>query len=213
MDDTLQIQENPDVAFFGKINASISHEIKNIFAIISETAGLLNDLSELAEKGQQIDTQIVKTCTRDIEEEIQRGFATIKEMNTFSHSVDKTMANVAPVDLVMLMVNIASYLSYASKVKINVPDNADFKISTCPFRLQQLIYGVLVSLFRMQGPEGEINISIQNGNKRQVIINFAVLGERNVSKFPIDEMNALADSINATIRASDDFHSFDIIVA
>ncbi|MBW1849305.1 MAG: sensor histidine kinase, partial [Deltaproteobacteria bacterium] len=33
---------NEDLIFFGKINASISHELKNVLAIISETAGLLN---------------------------------------------------------------------------------------------------------------------------------------------------------------------------
>ena len=68
---------------------------------------------------------MIRTCSQDIEEEIQRGYATIKEMNTFSHSVDKSIASVAPVDLVMLMVNIASYLSYASKVKINPPEKAE----------------------------------------------------------------------------------------
>ena len=28
------------LGFFGKVNASISHELKNVMAIISETAGL-----------------------------------------------------------------------------------------------------------------------------------------------------------------------------
>lgn len=213
MSNTLQIQENPDVAFFGRINASISHEIKNILAIISETSGLLNDLSELAQKGQSIDTNMIKTCSQDIEEEIQRGFATIKEMNRFSHSVDQTIAKIDPVDLVTRMVNIASYLSYASKIKVTAPDDADFKISTCPFRLQQLIYRTLVFLFHIEGPEGEIEVSVQPESQGQVKISFTSAGERDVSKFPKTEMDALAESINAQITASDDFQSFDIIVS
>jgi hypothetical protein len=39
------------LAFFGKVNASISHELKNVMAIISETTGLLGDLSEMARGG------------------------------------------------------------------------------------------------------------------------------------------------------------------
>jgi hypothetical protein len=31
--------------FFGKMSASISHEIKNVMAIINENAGLLEDLT------------------------------------------------------------------------------------------------------------------------------------------------------------------------
>ena len=128
MNEAIEIKDNRDLAFFGRINASISHELKNIFAIISEASGLLNDLCELAEKGKKIDLGMIRTCSQDIEEEIQRGFETIKEMNTFSHSVDKSIAGVSPGDLVTLMVNIASYLSYANKVKIKLPDNAEHQI-------------------------------------------------------------------------------------
>jgi hypothetical protein len=31
--------------FFGKISASVSHEIKNVLAVIGENAGLLEDLA------------------------------------------------------------------------------------------------------------------------------------------------------------------------
>jgi len=41
--------------FFGKISASISHELKNTFAVINENAGLLEDFSVMAEKGIPMD--------------------------------------------------------------------------------------------------------------------------------------------------------------
>ncbi len=43
MNSPIEFQNNEDLVFFGKVNASISHELKNILAIISEAAGLLND--------------------------------------------------------------------------------------------------------------------------------------------------------------------------
>ena len=107
MNKAIEIQNNQDLAFFGKINASISHELKNIFAIISETAGLLNDLTLLAEKGKKIDLNTFKTCSQDIEEEIQRGFATVKQMNIFSHSVDTSVKRVDIMEVLALMVNIS----------------------------------------------------------------------------------------------------------
>ena len=48
MESPVEFQNNEDLTFFGKVNASISHELKNILAIISETAGLLGDLVHLA---------------------------------------------------------------------------------------------------------------------------------------------------------------------
>ena len=94
MNSANDFQNNADLAFFGKVNASISHELKNILAIISETAGLLNDLTKMLTKGENVDLEMLLTCSRDIEEEIQRGFGTIKQMNTFSHSVDDTLKRV-----------------------------------------------------------------------------------------------------------------------
>ena len=84
MDSTIDFKNNDDLAFFGKVNASISHELKNILAIISEAAGLLQDLTAIATKGQKIELEMLNTCSQDIVEEIQRGFTTIKQMNTFS---------------------------------------------------------------------------------------------------------------------------------
>ena len=86
MNNTTDFGSNYDLTFFGKVNASISHELKNNMAIISEAAGLLQDLTEMATKGQKVELEMLKTCSQDIVEEIQRGFTTIKQMNKFSHS-------------------------------------------------------------------------------------------------------------------------------
>jgi len=48
--------------FFGKMTASISHELKNVLAIINENAGLLEDLCAMAEKGRPVDPVRIKPC-------------------------------------------------------------------------------------------------------------------------------------------------------
>jgi len=45
--------------FYGKICASLSHEIKNALAIINEDAGLLNDFAALADQGRPLDPERV----------------------------------------------------------------------------------------------------------------------------------------------------------
>jgi signal transduction histidine kinase len=212
MNDTTEIQTNEDLAFFGRINASISHELKNIFAIISETSGLLADLVELAEKGNKADMEMFKTCSRDIEEEIQRGFATVKAMNTFSHSVDQTFASVSVVELLDLVVRIAGYLSYASKIILNLPQSNDLIVSTCPFRLQHLLYQALVFAFKKTGPEGEIRIAAEHDENADVRILFSNLGEIDGAVFPVEQMMTISQSIHSRIRVADDFQSFEVII-
>jgi len=212
MNDTTETQTNEDLVFFGRINASISHELKNIFAIISETSGLLTDLVDLAEKGKKADLKMFKNCSQDIEEEIQRGFATVKAMNRFSHSVDELFATLSVVDVLNLVVTIAGYLSYASKIKMNIPENSDVVVSTCPFRLQHLIYQALVFAFKKTGPEGEIQLSVVPNEADGLRIVFSNLGDSAEVVFPVEEMMTISQSIHCKVSVADDFQSFEIIV-
>ena len=45
----LETAAETGLQFFGKMTASISHEIKNVLAIINENAGLLEDLALLSD--------------------------------------------------------------------------------------------------------------------------------------------------------------------
>ncbi len=107
--------------FFGSVNASISHELKNIFAIISETAGFLNDLTQLSKQGQAFDLSLLENCSNSIAEEIERGFDTIRQMNQFAHSVDDPVKETAVHDTLALAVKLTGFLSFAKKQSWSPP--------------------------------------------------------------------------------------------
>jgi signal transduction histidine kinase len=206
------IQNNEDLAFFGKVNASISHELKNILAIISEAAGLLNDLTEMAAKGKDVELDMLRTCSRDIVDEIQRGFATIKQMNTFSHSVDEPLKSVNLIEVLKLMINLAGFLSFAGKVRFEPPQQAAPTVLTCPFRLQNLIYQALVFAFESAGPEAEIQVAILSETKGRARIIFSGLGSKTDRPFPEDRIRRIADSIGVEIQVAADLKGVDIVV-
>ncbi len=206
-------QNNTDLAFFGKVNASISHELKNILAIISETSGLLNDLTEMISRGEKVDLKMLTTCSRDIEEEIQRGFGTIKQMNTFSHSVDEPFKSVNLIEVINLVINLTGFLSFAGKVRFDpIVDEAPM-VLTCPFRLQNLVYQTLVFAFKSVGADGEIQIEIHREADGNARIAFSGLAAKGDLLFPSQETKNIATSIDSEIRISDDYRSIDILVA
>jgi len=209
---TGEIQNNDDLAFFGKVNASISHELKNILAIISEAAGLLNDLTEMAAKGKDIELDMLRSCSRDIVEEIQRGFSTIKQMNTFSHSVDDPIKSVNLIEVLKLMIDLAGFLSFACKVRFDPPQQDLPTVLTCPFRLQNLFYQALVSAFESAGPEAEIQVAMQPESIGRVQITFSGLGSKSDRPFLSDRMQQIADSIGVEIRTSADCRQIHIVV-
>ena len=144
MDNGTGFDGREDLVFFGKISASISHELKNVMAIISEAAGLLDDLMKMAQVGKPLQLDMLRTCSREILEEIHRGFDTIQQMNRFAHSVDDDVKQINLTEVITLMIRIAGFLSIAAKVRFDRPLEADPMIVTRPFRLQNLIYQAIV---------------------------------------------------------------------
>ena len=210
MESPVEIQNNEDLTFFGKVNASISHELKNILAIISETAGLLGDLTQKAKRDGKIDLDLIDTCSNDIVEEIQRGFATIKHMNRFAHSVDHAIDSVDLIDVLELMINLAGFLSFASKVSFDPAEQSDRMIRTCPFRLQNLMYQTLVFAFKSVGPDGQIRVSMQREPDGGARYTFSGLGSKGSDSFPPEETKKIAASIGAEIQTDDDSRSVNI---
>ena len=206
-------QNNADLAFFGKVNASISHELKNILAIISETAGLLNDLTKMITKGENVDLEMLMTCSRDIDEEIQRGFGTIKQMNTFSHSVDDPLKSVNLIEVLDLVINLAGFLSFAGKVRFDPPQDEAAMVLTCPFRLQNMVYQTLVFAFKSVGADGEIQVAVHRETNGSARIAFSGLGTQGDLPFPSEELKNIATSIGAEIRMADDSQAIDILVS
>jgi signal transduction histidine kinase len=212
MTKTVEIQNNDDLAFFGKVNASISHELKNILAIISEAAGLLNDLTEMAANGKDIDLNMLRSCSRDIVEEIQRGFTTIKQMNTFSHSVDDPFKSVNLTEVIQLMIGLAGFLSFACKVRFDPPQQGLPTVLTCPFRLQNLFYQALVFAFKSAGPEAEIQVAVQPESNGGIEITFSGLGSKSDQPILSDRTQPIADSIGVAIRMSPDCRQIHMVV-
>ena len=94
MNDSLDVREETALRFFGKMSASISHEIKNVLAIINENAGLLEDYNLMAEKGIPLNPERLKTLAETVMTQIKRADVIVKNMNKFAHSVDDAKKTV-----------------------------------------------------------------------------------------------------------------------
>lgn len=76
------------IQFFGKMSVAATHEIKNSLAIINESAGLLKDLSMMAEKGHPLSLKRINDISSMVTRQVQRADLVLKKLNQFSHSVD-----------------------------------------------------------------------------------------------------------------------------
>lgn len=212
MNDTLNNINIENLKFFGKVNASISHELKNILAIISETAGFLNDLTELAKQGKELKLSLLENCSNSIAEEIQRGFTTIKQMNRFSHSVDVPVTDVDLLEILDLMIGLTGFLSFAGKVQIEDKDQKLETITTCPFLLQNLLYRILCFFYECAGPDGEIRLRLFPEKGKGILLRFLNSAQMPVEKFPDEKIKQTADVLGVEFIKNDSYYEFNMLV-
>ncbi len=191
--------------FFGKVNASISHELKNILAIISETTGFLNDLTDLAKQGKGLKLSLLESCTESIAEDIQRGFTTIKRMNQFAHSVDVPIKEIDIFKTVELTVKLSSFLSFSSKVQIINDDKNNKFILTCPFLMQSLIYQILIFVYESIRPDGEVIVQVGSQKDNGIPLIISSLSQSILEGFPTPDIQRSADflGVKFNINTSD----------
>ena len=85
---------NRQVAFFGRITASITHEMKNVLAIIKETSGLMQDILAFSNEGVCPHEDKLKGTLHTISEQIERGVELTSRLNRVAHDPDELTQSV-----------------------------------------------------------------------------------------------------------------------
>lgn len=148
--------------FFGKMSASISHEIKNVLAIINENAGLLEDLALMAQKGKSIDMDRVKTVAEKIRGQVGRADGIVKNLNRFAHSADHFAGEIDLNEMLVFVAALSERLAAMVNVSFDIetPDG-QVPIKTTPFFLKNLIW--LCLNFAMEAADGDkrVHLSVE----------------------------------------------------
>ena len=127
--------------FFGQMTASISHEIKNVLAIINENAGLLEDLALMADRGAAIEPQRLKNMSRAVIKQVSRADAIIKNMNRLAHSVDESIKTIDLNDILELLTALSNRFASTRDVTV-VPklNESPLTLRTSPFFFMNLLW-------------------------------------------------------------------------
>ena len=107
-----------EMAFFGKITASMTHEIKNVLAIIQESSGLLEDILDMTEsKDFKHKDRFLSTLGR-IQAQIQRGIGITSNLNHFAHSPDNECSRIDLNELIQQLSILTSRFARLKKVEL-----------------------------------------------------------------------------------------------
>ncbi|QGY40398.1 sensor histidine kinase [Pseudodesulfovibrio cashew] len=129
--------------FFGRISASVSHEIKNVFAVINESAGLIEDFTLMAERGMPIQPEKLKSVAASIQGQVRRGDSIVRNMNAFAHSADEPVREVNLAETLGLIVALTTRLADMKQVRLTLGDCESISRKANPFDLMRLLHGAM----------------------------------------------------------------------
>jgi C4-dicarboxylate-specific signal transduction histidine kinase len=139
-----ELNGSSELRFFGTVTSSVSHELKNVLAIVNENAGMIEDLLAFAAQGRAIDPARLLKAAQAIKVQIRRGDTIIKNLNSLAHSVDETEAAVVVDQAVELALGLTARMAAMRGVAVTMGPPADsVTVRTAPFAFQQLMWRCL----------------------------------------------------------------------
>jgi len=200
-------ENTPDTGlqFFGKISASISHELKNVLAIINENAGLLEDFTLMADRGVPLDPARLDAMAASVKKQIGRADAIISNMNRFAHSTDQTMTTVDLAQTIELVLAVTARFAFMKGIQIDLqlPQNP-VALQTAPYFLMNLVWLCLEFSMSAAGDEKQIELVAEETDSR-VRIRFrrlTGLTETLLNDFPSEREKNLLQMLAADLKAA-----------
>lgn len=204
-----QTDVREELRFFGKVSASVSHEIKNVFAVINEGAGLLDDLAMMAEKGAPVTPDKLRYVTRSILGQVGRGDRIVRNMNAFAHSVDQDVQTVEVDSAVRLMVELTKRLAGMKNVTLEALESEPVSLRTSPYGLERLLYSAVMA--GLEGASSTMTVGVRAENDGATLSLYG--GNWSDEALSSTDFVPLADALGARTELSDDGASLTILLS
>ncbi|KPJ99526.1 MAG: hypothetical protein AMJ60_04730 [Desulfobacterales bacterium SG8_35] len=161
------------LAFVGKLMASLSHEFKNHLAIIRESSGLIEDLLLLEEQGQTSDRERYKKIISVIGERVAQAAEMCRFLSGFAHRMDQPLSSLSVTDVLQEEIYLLHRFARQKQVDLvssfaeNVP-----AIFNDPALLQFAVFCIVWPA--LQGLEKDSRIEIAVGRQNgavEIVVN------------------------------------------
>ena len=198
-----------ELVFFGKVAASVSHELSNVISTIHQVCGLLEDLIAAFERGEPVSIERLKKIHGRLYRQTARGIDVIQNLNRFSHTVDERPVQFEVNKVIGNLISVTRRFADMKDVHLQVDYSAEeLLIVNDPFRLQQVVFLALSRALEATTRNDELRITVQKNTEGPSV---KILAPRPAEVEEKDSqkelLQDLARQLNSTIcfRRDDDF--------
>ena len=169
MDSTVDAASTLGLQFSCSMTASISHELKNVLAIVNENGGLLGDLAMLAAKGRPLDPERLKTISGNIHRQVQRADVIIKRLNRFAHSAHEQASSQDIREVLAFTAALAARLATMKGVTFAVVPGDPVQVEVRPFALENLLWLCLKHLLAVTEGDRTVEMDAAESGGRVIL--------------------------------------------
>ena len=208
--------EDRGAAFVAEVAAGTTHEIRNILAIVKESAGLIEDLIDAFNRRGSLDQEKLIRSLGRIDAQVARGTEILSNLNRFAHSLDHVQDAI---DVTRDVQQVASLCQFRARRKRHVlqvqPGGQNLTAAVDPFRFQMSLFAA-VGCCLEQLPEGStVSISTDRMDDRPTVEFTGRGGDEAALPVPAEAKGwsplvEIADGLGASVELTGSAYGFRI---
>ena len=166
--------EQKEIAMIGRISAAMTHEMRNVLAIIRESSGLMQDILALSEESAFPHRDKFANALGKIEKHVRRGDELVTQFNAFAHSMDEPQDWVEVNEVTDQVAILMQRFARSKQVTLSAEPRAGApSVYTNPIRLM-LALAACVEHLVDQGEPGDAIVIRPDKEKEKAVIEVLV---------------------------------------
>ncbi len=147
---------HPEAAFLATMTASATHELRNVLAIIKESAGLIDDMVQLFARRGTLDRDKVHRTADRIDTQVKRAADILTNLNRLSHTLDEESATVHLGREVEQVVFLSQRFARKKGLRVvSREEEGEALVTVHPLRLQMALFSAMECCLE-ELPEGAV---------------------------------------------------------
>lgn len=204
-DDTIVCKET--LRYFGTMLPSLSHEAKNVLAVINENAGLMDDYILMAQKGKSLNLERLGSLSAIIKKQVVRLNGLITDVRQAATSVDIDTQDICLVHHARQVSELLSKKAATRSVQIELSAGEEpILIHTRPVLLLHILWTCLDYAMRASREGSRIGLHLEKRTQSvaALITGIDIPEPMSISAvMPDEQRNAVLLALNAELKINE----------
>lgn len=209
--------ENREAAFLARITASTTHEIRNVLAIVKESAGLVEDMIRALEQSSALDQEKLIRAVGRIDAQVGRAAEILSNLNRLVHSLDHPQERLDLHDAVQRVAFLSQRFASQGRHRVAAPPGEqELPVVSNALHLQMALFAAVECCLEQLPEPGVVTVRAGLEGDRPSVGFTGEVGD-NVVAGPTttaagwSRLTELLESVGASVEASDTACRFRVI--